>query len=79
VVTTLPGISHNPEPNPGSTPQYQGPKDAITTIFVQTTIVDEDILSDQDWNRDLHEALTFDVVGHTVISHLVPTLSQILM
>jgi hypothetical protein len=67
VATTLRRISQDPEPDPGSTPQDQGPKDPSTTTSVHTRILAEDIVSDQDWCRYLlkypDEAITFYNAG----------------
>jgi hypothetical protein len=81
VATTLRRISQDPEPDPGSTPQDQGPKDPSTTTSVHIRILAEDIVSDQDWCRYLlkypDEPVTFYNAGHPVDRRLVPTLSEI--
>jgi hypothetical protein len=81
VATTLCRISQDPEPDPGLTPQDQGPKDPSTTSSVHTRIRAEDIVSDQDWCRYLlkypDEAVTFYNAGHPVVRRLVPTLYEI--
>jgi hypothetical protein len=81
VATTVRRISQDPEPDPGSTPQDQGPKDPSTTTSIHTRILAEDIVSDQDWYRYLlkypDEAVTFYNAGHPVVRRLVPTLYEI--
>jgi hypothetical protein len=81
VATPLQRISQNPEPDPESTPQDQGPKDPSTTTSVHTRILAEDIGSDQDWCRYLlkypDEAVRFYNVGHSGVRQLVPTLYEI--
>jgi hypothetical protein len=81
VATILRRISQDPEPDPGSTHQDQGPKDPSTTTSVHTRILAEDIVSDQDWCRYLlkypDEAVTFYNAGHPVVRWLVPTLYEI--
>jgi hypothetical protein len=47
VATTLQRISQDPEPDPGLTPQDQGPKDPSTTTSVHTRILAENNGSDQ--------------------------------
>jgi hypothetical protein len=77
VATTLRRISQDPEPDPGSTPQDQGPKDPSTTTSVHSRILAEYIVFDQDWYRYLlkypDEAVTFSNAGHPVVRRLVPT------
>jgi hypothetical protein len=51
VATTLCRISQDPDLDPGSTPQDQGPKDPSTTRSVHTRILAEDIVFDHDWCR----------------------------
>jgi hypothetical protein len=81
VATPLRTISQDPEPDPGSTPQDQGPKDPSTTASVHTRILAEDFVSDQDWCRNLleypYEAITSYNAGHPVVRRLVPTLDEI--
>jgi hypothetical protein len=81
VAKTLGRISQDPEPDPGSTPKDQGPKDHFTTISVHTIILAEDILSDQDWYRYLlkypDEAVTFCNAAHPIVRRLVLTLYEI--
>jgi hypothetical protein len=78
VATTLHRISQDPEPDPVTTPQDEGPKDPSTTTSVHTRILAEDIGSDQDWCRYLlkypDKAVTFYNAGHPVVYRLVPTL-----
>jgi hypothetical protein len=78
---TLHRISQDLELYPGSTPQHQRPKDHSTTTSVQTRILAEDIVSDQDWCRYLlkhpDEAVTCYNAGQPVIHRLVPTLDEI--
>jgi hypothetical protein len=78
---SLRSISEDPEPDPGSTPQDQGPKHLSTTISIHTRILAEDIVSDQDWCRYLvkytNVAITFYNAGHTVVCRLVPTIYEI--
>jgi hypothetical protein len=74
-------MSQDPEPDPGSTPQDQGPKDPSTTTSVHTRILAEDIVSDQDWCRYLlkypDEPVTSYNASHPVVRRLVPTLYEI--
>jgi hypothetical protein len=81
VARTLRRISQDPEPDPGSSPQDQGPKDPSTTTSVQTKILAEDIISHQDWCQYLlkypDEAVTFYNAGYPVVCRLVPTLYEI--
>jgi hypothetical protein len=81
VAITLRGFCQDPEPDPGSTPQDQGPKDPSTTTSVHTRILAEDIVSDQDWCRYLlkypDEAVTFYNAGHPGVRWLVLTLYEI--
>jgi hypothetical protein len=81
VATTGRRIFPDPEPDPGSTPQDQGPKDPSTTTSVHTKRLAEDIVSYQDWYRYLlkylHETVTFYNAGHPVVRRLVPTLDEI--
>jgi hypothetical protein len=81
VATTLRRISQNLEPDPGSTPQDQGPQDPSTTTSVHTRILVEDIVSEQDWCWYLlkypDEAVTFYNSGHAIGRRLVPTLYEI--
>jgi hypothetical protein len=81
VATTLRRISQDPEPDAGSTPQDQGPKDPSTTISVHTRILAQDIVSDQDWCRYLlkypDEAVTFYNASYPVVCRLVLTLYEI--
>jgi hypothetical protein len=83
VATTLRRISQDTEPDQGSTPQDQGPKDPSTTTSVHTRILAEDIVSDQDWCRYLFkypdEAVTFYNTGHPILRRLVLTLEEINM
>jgi hypothetical protein len=81
VVTTLCRIFQDPEPDPGSTPQDQGPKDPSTTTSVHTRILAEDIVSDQDWCRYLlkypDEAVRFFNAGPPLVCPLGLTLYEI--
>jgi hypothetical protein len=81
VGTPLRRISQDPEPEPRSTPQDQGPKDHSRTTSVRTRILAEDIATDQDWCRYLvqypDEAVTFYNAGRPVVRRLVPTLYEI--
>jgi hypothetical protein len=81
VATTLRRILQDPEPDPGLTPQDQGPKHPSATTSVHTRILAEDIVSDQDWYRYLlkypDEAVIFYNAGHPVVRRLVPTLYEI--
>jgi hypothetical protein len=81
LATTLRRISRDLEPYPGSTPQYQGPKDRSTTTCIHTRILTEVFVSVQDWCRYLlkypDEAVTFNNVGHPAVCRLVPTLYEI--
>jgi hypothetical protein len=83
VAITLIWISQSLEPNQGSTPQDQGPKDASTSSSVHTRILAEDIVSDQYWYlyllKYLDQAVTFYNAGHPVICCLVSTLYEINM
>jgi hypothetical protein len=78
VATTLRRISQDPELDPGSTPPDQRPKDPSTPTSVDTRILAEDIVSDQDWCRYLlkypDEAVAFYNAGYPVGHRLVPTL-----
>jgi hypothetical protein len=71
LVTTVGSSSQDPEPDPGSTPQDQGPKHPSTSTFVHTRILAEHIVSDQDWCRYLlqypDEGVTFYKAGHPVV------------
>jgi hypothetical protein len=77
IAISLRRISQDPEPDPGSTPQDQGPKDPCTTTSVHTRILAEDIVSDQDWFRYLlkypDEAVTFYNAGHPIVRWFIPT------
>jgi hypothetical protein len=79
-VKTRGRISQDPELDPGSTPQDQGPKDPSTTTCVHTRILVEDIVSDQDWCRYLlkypDKAVKFYNSGHLVVLWLVLTLYE---
>jgi hypothetical protein len=81
VATTLRRISQEPDPDPGSTPQDQGPKDPSKTTSVYTRNLAEYIVSDQDWYRYLlkypDEAVTFYNARHPVVRRLVPTAYEI--
>jgi hypothetical protein len=81
VAITLRRIPQDPEPDPGSTPQDQGPNDPPITTSVHTRILAEDIVSDQDWCRYIikypDEAVTVFNAGYPVVRRLVPTLYEI--
>jgi hypothetical protein len=79
---TLRKISQDPELDPGSTSQDQGPQDPSTSISVHSRILAEDIESDQDWCRYLlkyqNEAVIFYNAGHPVVRWLVLTLYELI-
>jgi hypothetical protein len=73
-------ISQDLEPDQGSTPRDQGPKDPSTTTSVHTKILAKDIVSDQVSCRYLlkyrDEEVTFYNTDHPVVRQLVPTLYE---
>jgi hypothetical protein len=81
VATDFRQISLDLEPNPGSTLQYQQPKDPSTIISLYPRILAENIVSDPDCYQYLlnypDEVIIFYHPIHLEVCWVVPTLYEI--